>query len=86
MGVMKPYANQKDVGRMAVTGNEADKMVFKVPMLRDVARTAPYFHDGAVATLEEAIKQMGQLQLGKDLSDEKVGKIAAFLNALTHQP
>jgi len=56
--------------------------VFKVPSLRDISRTAPYFHDGAVATLDEAVKQMAWLQLGRELSDADTASIVAFLNAL----
>jgi cytochrome c peroxidase len=57
--------------------------VFKVPSLRNVARTAPYFHDGSAATLGEAIRIMAHLQLGKSLADEEVRDIATFLNSLT---
>lgn len=85
VGLIKPYANQHDQGRFAVTKNAADKMVFKVPMLRDIARTAPYFHDGKVKTLEEAVALMGELQLGKKLSKQEVSDITAFLNSLTHK-
>ena len=85
VGLVKPYANQHDQGRFAVTKNAADKMVFKVPMLRDIARTAPYFHDGKVKTLEEAVSLMGELQLGKKLSKQEVSDITAFLNSLTHK-
>jgi cytochrome c peroxidase len=57
--------------------------VFKVPSLRNVARTAPYFHDGSVATLAEAVRIMARLQLGKSLADEEVRDIVTFLNSLT---
>ena len=66
-----------------MTKKEEDKYVFKVPSLRNIAITGPYFHDGKAATLEDAIKQMGYLQLGKELKDKQVGVIAAFLGALT---
>lgn len=82
LGLVKPYETQ-DLGRFEVTGNEADRHVFKVPSLRNVARTGPYFHDGSVATLEEAVRLMADHQLGKELTDAQVREIVAFLNALT---
>lgn len=84
MGLIKPYANQVDQGRFEVTKKESDKMMFKVPMLRDIERTAPYYHDGKVQTLEEAVKQMASLQLGRDLDDKTTEDIVAFLKSLTH--
>jgi len=83
MGEANAYANKDDVGRFEVTKKEEDKYVFKVPSLRNIAITGPYFHDGKAATLEDAIKQMGCLQLGKELKDKQVGVIAAFLGSLT---
>ena len=71
-----------DLGRFNVTGKEEDRFVFKVPGLRNVARTAPYFHDGLSATLAEAIVIMGRHQLGIELSPGDVGKIDAFLQTL----
>lgn len=85
MGLVNAYANQADQGRFAVTGKEQDRMMFKTPMLRDVARTAPYFHDGSVKTLAEAVRQMAWLQLGQKLDDGKVEDITAFLKALNHK-
>lgn len=82
MGLMNAYANTTDIGREAVTGNASDRFVFKVSPLRDVSRTAPYFHDGAAATLEEAVEQMAWLQLGRRLSAEDTASIVTFLNAL----
>lgn len=82
MGLYKPYPTE-DVGRYDVTKNEADKYVFKVSMLRNIAETGPYFHDGGVATLEEAVKIMGEYQLGQVISDEDTADIVAFLKALT---
>ncbi len=72
-----------DYGRYQVTGLDADRYVFKVPSLRNVALTAPYFHDGSVATLEEAVAIMGRYQLGRTLSAEDVTLIVAFLRTLT---
>jgi cytochrome c peroxidase len=72
-----------DDGRFAVTGNEADKFVFRVASLRNVEKTAPYFHDGSVETLEDAIRIMVKLQLAMELSDEEVDELVAFLRSLT---
>lgn len=72
-----------DPGRFAITGKEEDRHVFRVPMLRNVAHTAPYFHDGSVATLPAAVRAMGELQLGRSLDDTEVAEIVAFLGALS---
>lgn len=84
MGLVHAYADTQDKGRMVVTGKLQDEYVFKVPALRNIADTAPYFHDGEVATLEEAIRQMAWLQLGRRLSDEQVADISAFLRSLSN--
>lgn len=84
MGVVAPYkASSPAEGRFAVTGKDADRFNFKVPTLRNVEMTYPYFHDGAVNTLTEAVDTMGRLQLGKKFSDEENAKIVAFLKTLT---
>jgi cytochrome c peroxidase len=85
LGFARPYGTT-DPGRFEVTGNEADTHVFKVPSLRNVARTGPYFHDGSVATLGEAVTKMGAHQLDRDLTPAEVASIVTFLNALTGQP
>ncbi len=72
-----------DKGRFHDTKDEADAFMFKVPQLRNVAVTPPYFHDGSVATLPQAVRVMAQLQLGKQLSDEDVSHIVSFLESLT---
>ncbi|MBP5976376.1 c-type cytochrome [Brasilonema sp. CT11] len=72
-----------DLGRYNVTQDEADKFVFRVPSLRNVALTYPYFHDGSVETLEEAIKVMTKYQLGRSLSQKDIELIALFLGTLT---
>lgn len=77
-GVAEP-----DKGRADVTKNDADLYVFKVPQLRNVAKTGPYFHDGSVAELTRAVKIMGKAQLGADLSDKDVEAITTFLGSLT---
>ena len=77
------YHFTKDLGLAEVTKKSADEHLFKVPTLRNIALTAPYFHNGAVKTLDEAVKVMAKLQLNKDLSKEEIADIVAFLNALT---
>ncbi len=77
------YGFSKDLGRYEVTKNEADKHLFKVPTLRNIALTAPYFHNGKVTTLDSAVTIMAKTQLGRDLTPQQVGDIVAFLNALT---
>ncbi len=74
---------EADLGRFNVTGDPADRHVFKVPSLRNVEVTGPYFHDGSASSLEEAIRVMGRSQLGRSLIDEDVRGIAAFLRSLT---
>lgn len=76
-------SKEVDKGRFDVTKKDSDLYVFKVPGLRNVAMTAPYFHDGSVGSLTEAIRVMGRVQLGKSFTDEEVGEIAAFLESLT---
>jgi cytochrome c peroxidase len=71
-----------DPGRLAVTQKEADKQVFKVPQLRNVALTGPWFHNGSVQTLEEAVQTMARLQLGTELKDDDIADISAFLSSL----
>ncbi len=83
LGLVKPYSASDDSGREQVTGNPADRQVFKTPMLRNIALTAPYFHNGQVATLDAAVRQMAEYQLGRTLDDRQIAQIAAFLNALT---
>jgi cytochrome c peroxidase len=72
-----------DKGRTDVTKDSADLYVFRVPSLRNVAMTAPYFHDGSVATLADAVRVMARVQLGLKLSDPEVNDIVAFLGSLT---
>ncbi|EED33351.1 cytochrome c551 peroxidase [gamma proteobacterium NOR5-3] len=84
VGLIKPYVtDNRAQGRFAVTGNESDRMVFKVPTLRNIELTYPYFHDGSVNTLEEAVQIMGEIQLGRSFSDLETGQIVAFLKTLT---
>jgi cytochrome c peroxidase len=85
-GLVKPWPSQKDQGRFEVTKNEADKMMFKVPSLRNVEKTGPYFHDGSTASLEEAVRIMARHQLGKELSEADAKSIVAFLDTMTATP
>ncbi len=71
-----------DVGKFAVTHRKEDLYVFKVPSLRNISRTYPYFHDGSVWNLEDAVQVMAKVQLGKELTEDQVDKIVAFLKAL----
>lgn len=73
----------RDKGRFQDTKNEADAFIFKVQQLRNVAVTPPYFHDGSVAELGDAVRIMGKLQLGRELTDSDVADIVAFLGSLT---
>jgi cytochrome c peroxidase len=88
-GVFGNYLSERgklteaDQGRFAVTGKEADRFVFRVPSLRNVELTAPYFHDGSAASLEDAVRVMARVQLGRPLADDEVGRIVAFLKTLT---
>ncbi len=77
------YELTKDGGRAEVTKNAADRGMWRVPTWRNVAVTAPYFHNGAVKTLDEAIRVMAKTQLNKDLKDEEVQDIRSFLESLT---
>jgi cytochrome c peroxidase len=84
MGIVAPYKAKTDAeGRIAVTGKDADRFSFKVPTLRNVELTYPYFHDGAANTLTEAVDIMGRLQLGKQFSEQENAQIVAFLKTLT---
>ncbi len=81
-----PEADATDLGRFNVTGDEHDRYVFRVPSLRNVALTPPYFNDGSADTLELAIEEMGEHQIGVDLDEAEKTAIADFLRALTAPP
>ena len=83
LGKENPYENQSDPGIYTLSKDESDLMVFKVAALRNVALTAPYFHDGTIKTLDEAVRKMGKLQLDEELTDQQASDITAFLKALT---
>jgi cytochrome c peroxidase len=83
MGAVQPWPDATDLGRMTVTTEPADSMVFKVPSLRNVAQTAPYFNAGAASTLDEGVRLMARHQLGRELSEAQIASIIMFLGALT---
>lgn len=84
MGMVEPYQTDNPaLGVAGLTGKDADRFKFKVPTLRNVELTYPYFHDGAYWKLEEAVDVMARLQLGRELPPEEIGKIVAFLKTLT---
>ncbi len=84
MGVLEPYLSSSPAeGRSAVTGKDADRFNFKVPTLRNVELTYPYFHDGEAETLSEAIAIMGRLQLGRSYNQQELDDLVAFMKTLT---
>lgn len=84
MGLLAPYESTSPAeGRAGVTGKDQDRFSFKVPTLRNVELTYPYFHDGEAATLEEATDIMGRLQLGRQYSAEEIAMLVAFMKTLT---
>ncbi|MCL2076565.1 MAG: cytochrome-c peroxidase [Betaproteobacteria bacterium] len=84
MGLVEPYKTDNPAeGRFAVTGDDAERFNFKVPTLRNVELTYPYFHDGAANTLPEAVDTMGRIQLGKKFTARENAQIVAFLKTLT---
>ncbi len=82
IGLVKPFPTD-DKGRSEVSKDDDDQFKFKVPMLRNIAITQPYFHKGQVATLDEAVRKMAWHQLGKELTDEQVKSVVTFLKTLT---
>ena len=90
MGVVHNYFERRggeltaaDMGRFNVTQSESDRHKFKVPLLRNVALTAPYFHDGSAETLAEAVETMAYVQLGRELTAEQTSSLVAFMEALS---
>ena len=84
MGIVQAYESTSPVeGRYSITGDDADRFSFKVPTLRNVEYTYPYFHDGQAKTLEQATDIMGQIQLGRHYTEEEIDKIVAFMKTLT---
>jgi len=88
LGIVRNYfedrgnVTEADLGRFNVTKKDSDRHVFKVPSLRNVARTSPYFHDGSARTLAEAIRIMARYQLGREIPDDEIAQIEAFLRSL----
>jgi cytochrome c peroxidase len=82
VGVVEPWPNQKDIGRAKITGSSADRMMFKVPTLRNITETSPYFHDGSGDTLPNAIRMMGRHQLGVELTGGEVDAITTWMGSL----
>ncbi len=83
VGIKKPFPKQDDLGRFAVTKEEHQKMVFKVPSLRNIDKTGPYFHDGSVAKLEDAVRMMGEMQTERPLTEPEVTSIVVWMKSLT---
>jgi cytochrome c peroxidase len=84
LGVVAPFpGNKQAAGRAGVTGKDADRFNFKVPTLRNVELTYPYFHDGSANTLPEAVDTMGRIQLGKKFTASENAQVVAFLKTLT---
>ncbi len=83
LGAAKAYPTLTDPGRFKVTKAEADKGSFKVPSLRNIEKTGPYFHDGKEASLDQAVRDMAEYQLGKKLTDDQAKQILVFLRVLT---
>ena len=86
LGAQLPWPDRSDLGRSDVTHSANDELVFKVPSLRNVAETAPYFHNGSVGTLREAVQLMGRHQLGAELPDTEGELLVEFLKSLTGIP
>ncbi len=86
LGARKDWPNRTDLGREAITKDRADRMMFKVPSLRNVSKTAPYLHDGSIADLETAIIKMGEHQCGKKITFIEARAIAAWLESLSGEP
>ena len=83
LGLVKPWHAMKDEGRFKVTKADEDQNKFRVPTLRNIAKTGPYLHDGSVDTLPEMVRLMADHQLGQELTDEQLADLVAFLESLT---
>jgi cytochrome c peroxidase len=86
VGAVYPWPNQQDMGRVEITHFEPDRMVFKVPSLKNIVETGPYFHDGSVSSIETAIRMMAFHQLGIELVDDEVYAIDMWLRTMTGEP
>ncbi|WP_077339080.1 cytochrome-c peroxidase [Pseudocolwellia agarivorans] len=85
MGIVHPYPNKIDKGVGAITDKAGDNYFFKVPSLRNILNTAPYFHDGAATTVEQAIEDTGWHQLGIKLNKDEINEIKTFFNTLNNK-
>jgi cytochrome c peroxidase len=83
LGAVKPWPDTSDPGREKISKNEADRMVFKVPGLRNITETGPWYHNGKQNILKEAISRMAEFQLGKNLTDGQVSSIIVWMKSLT---
>jgi cytochrome c peroxidase len=83
LGLVKAWPDSRDRGRYEVTKRDLDWMVFRVPSLRNVAMTGPYFHDGSISSLDEAVRIMSRHQIGKELTNAEVKAIVSWLRCLT---
>ncbi len=83
LGLVKPWPDSSDPGREKVTKNESDRLVFKVPSLRNIEKTKPYYHNGKVETIEQAVSRMAEYQLGKNLTEAQVTSIVTWMKTLT---
>ncbi len=83
IGIVKPWPDTSDPGRFKVTNSEGDRFMFKVPSLRNIEKTGPYFHSGKIATLKEAIAKMADHQVGKTLSDAGIQSMETWMKSLT---
>jgi cytochrome c peroxidase len=86
LGAVERWPNQQDQGRFETTKKDADRMIFKVPTLRNVAETGPYFHDGGTEDLTTAVTLMAKHQIGMKLEPADAAAIVAWLRSLTGQP
>ena len=83
LGLVKPWPDESDLGRFDHTEEEDDKMKFRVPSLRNIDKTGPYFHKGQITELREVVKKMAWHQLGQELTEEDVDNLVVFLKSLT---
>ena len=83
MGLIRPYDNSLDTGRYKETGVDSDRYLFKVPILRNISLTGPYFHDGAEPDLQQAVIRMAKMQLGVDILNMEAMPVVSFLKTLT---
>ena len=86
VGAVYPWPNQNDEGRIEVTHFQPDRMVFKVPSLKNITETGPYFHDGSTSDIQTAIRMMALHQLGIEIADEEVYYIAMWMRSMTGEP